>query len=139
MTIKNREDLALALAEGREPMKAGSEAVESLTEKFRMLKTGDQLMFCISLILGVDWVTHPRAMGGLSITSDGFVVSGGLFIGSADELVRNLAGASEAVGLNEAEKEAFRDLFYNTVTDWRMDVDHEARLYGKSPYTREAS
>jgi hypothetical protein len=95
------------------------ELKESLIAKCMRVWGSDRLMFCVSKILGTDWVDHPRAYGGLVITSDGFVQSGGLFIGSVSDLQRNLEGYLEAAELTESERSLFSVLFSKNVQDWR--------------------
>ncbi len=121
--------------EERAELDTQGEVLDSLITKFSRLNTGDTLMFCISTILGTDWVTSPRAAGGLSITSDGFVVSGGLFVGSADDLVRNLVNVCDLLELTEDERDLLYELYRSRVTDWRMTRPLDI-FQGNSPYTR---
>ena len=55
------------------------------------------------------------AISGISITSDGFVIAGGNFIGAVDELEDNLYRMCEHFGTDSSEVE---ELMKNT-TDWR--------------------
>lgn len=51
----------------------------------------------------------------ISITSDGFIIAGGAFLGSADELEGNLNRMCDHFGADSSEVE---ELMKNT-TDWR--------------------
>ena len=93
--------------------------LDSLKAKCREVQTSGQMMFCVCQVLGTDWVTCDHAGGGMSITSDGFVVSGSLFIGSADDLERNLRGFLNAAEVNEDERTLFGAMYSQKVHDWR--------------------
>ena len=71
----------------------------------------------VACILGENW-TSPR-LSHLSITSDGFVVSGDHFIGSAQDLQRNIDNLLEVADLTKEETRVFWELYACNVTDWR--------------------
>lgn len=75
--------------------------------------------YIMSTIVRADWVRAPRGVGHFSITSDGFVVDGGVFLGSAADFQRNIQGYVEAAGLAPAERDLFSRLYSQAVTDWR--------------------
>jgi hypothetical protein len=84
----------------------------------------------VGAIIGHDYGVRDRKGGllsGLSITSDGFVMAnstasdgGGAFIGSADDLNRNLADYQFVLaGENDEDAEEFAKLYAQNVKDWR--------------------
>ena len=79
---------------------------------------GGPLMVAIyEALSGVPWeqrVVKP-SLGGFSITSDGYVVSGSNFLGSAEEFERNLQGLCDH--FNEAE---LYPIFTKNILDWRQ-------------------
>ena len=85
----------------------------------RITGASDQMYFIISTILGAGWVEHPRAYGGFSITSDGFVTSGGLFLGGVDDFERNVKGYVAAAELPKHIENRFWDRYARIVSDWR--------------------
>ena len=84
----------------------------------------------VGAIIGFDYGVRDRKGGllsGLSITSDGYVMAnstasdgGGAFIGSADDLNRNLADYQFVLaGENDEDAEEFAKLYAQNVRDWR--------------------
>ena len=71
----------------------------------------------VASILGEKWTDPP--MGSISITSDGYAISGDCFIGSADDLMRNVQNLIIAAELTSEEKKEFWALYNGKVTDWR--------------------
>jgi hypothetical protein len=83
----------------------------------------------VGAIIGYDYGVRDRKGGllsGLSITSDGYVMANstahesGAFIGSADDLNRNLADYQFVLaGENDEDAEEFARLYATNVKDWR--------------------
>jgi hypothetical protein len=84
----------------------------------------------VGAIIGHDYGVRDSRGGlltGLSITSDGFVTAystasdgGGAFLGTADDLVRNLADYRFTLaGENDEDAEEFDRLYKLNVHDWR--------------------
>ena len=85
----------------------------------------------VGAIIGHDYGVRDRKGGrlsSLSITSDGYVTAhstasdgGGAFIGSADDLDRNLADYRFVLGSERSDEDAeeFDRLYAANVTDWR--------------------
>ena len=71
----------------------------------------------VATILGEQW-TNPT-MGSIYITSDGYAASGDCFIGSVDDLMRNIQNLIIAAELTSEEKKEFWRLYNGKVTDWR--------------------
>lgn len=71
----------------------------------------------LGYILGVKW-TEP-AITGLSITSDGFLVSMSHFLGAASDLETNIRNLFEVVDLSPEHREVFNELFRDKVSDFR--------------------
>lgn len=118
----SNDELGLTQETSGAPEGAGLEDVEeyrSLCAKCREVQTSDRMGWIVSTVLGQDWVTHPRASGGFSITSDGFVVSGGLFVGSLEDFQGNILGFLTAAGVTAAEFELFRGLYSLRVSTWQ--------------------
>lgn len=74
----------------------------------------------VGAVLGEDWA-RPR-LGGLSITSDGFVVSGHHFLGDVSDLERNIHNLLEVAGLTDAERSEWDRLYSQNVSDWRVGM-----------------
>lgn len=96
--------------------------LEAITNKFHpsVFRCSPMFHAVIAYILGQVW-TKP-SLRTLSITSDGFVVSEQNFIGSVEDLERNLGGASAAAELTDAEAVFFYELYRSKVDDWRNRV-----------------
>jgi len=84
----------------------------------------------VGAIIGFDYGVRDRKGGllsGLSITSDGYVMAsstasdgGGAFIGSANDLNRNLADYQFVLaGESDEDAEEFAKLYAQNVKDWR--------------------
>jgi hypothetical protein len=93
---------------------------EAISAKFHpaVFRTGPTMTAILGMVLGERW-TEPT-MDHLTITSDGFVVTMGDFIGCADDLARNLSGACDAAGLTAEERAGFGRLVRAHVTDCRV-------------------
>jgi hypothetical protein len=74
----------------------------------------------VACILGQEW-SNPR-MAWLSIDSQGNVVSDADFIGSADDLDRNLAGVLDTAEVTPSERVLFERLRANGIDDHRREV-----------------
>ena len=124
-----------------------SELLSSTKESYQALKTSQLAGFAerisprnlgfsprmtaiVGAIIGFDYGVRDRKGGllsGLSVTSDGFVMAsstasdgGGAFIGSADDLERNLADYRFTLaGENDEDAEEFAKLYARNVKDWR--------------------
>lgn len=96
---------------------------QSIVNKFHpsVFHTGGKLHAIIAFILEQDGWTTPQLYS-LSITSDGFVVSGDHFIGSVEDLERNLGGAAAHAGLTNVEAVYFEALYRSRTDDWRDRV-----------------
>jgi hypothetical protein len=73
----------------------------------------------VAYILGVKW-TDPE-LRSLAITSDGYVVSDSLFIGSVDDLERNINELLNVAGLTEEELNDWHKRYRFLVIDWRRN------------------
>jgi len=82
-----------------------------------------KMAFIVGAILGEDWASGPRGEKSpgthFHITSDGFVVSGDMFIGSVDDFENNLERLEQAAKLNEEQRKMFALLKSACVTDYR--------------------
>jgi hypothetical protein len=96
----------------------------------RNLGFSPRMTAIVGAIIGHDYGVRDSRGGrltGLSITSDGFVTAGstaayggGAFIGSADDLERNLADYRFTLaGENDEDAEEFDRLYKQNVRDWR--------------------
>ena len=84
------------------------------------IRPSNKLIAIVACILGQKW-TDPR-MTWMSIDSQGIVNSDGDFIGSVDDLDRNLAGLLEAAGVTAEERVLFERLRANGIDDHRREV-----------------
>ena len=109
--------------------------METKTEDFAARVNPSRLGFSpkltaiVGAIIGHDYgvrdgVRGGQLINGLSITSDGFVIAGstasdggGAFIGTADDLARNLDAWK--ADLSPEDREEFSRLYAARVTDWR--------------------
>lgn len=86
------------------------------------LRLSPKMRWIIDSVTGRDFGARgPRGEkpGPISITSDSFVVAGSMFIGSAADLDQNINGVLDAVEATAAEREAFKLIYAQHVTDWR--------------------
>lgn len=102
----------------------GGEAEASILNKIspRSLKLSPKMRFILDCVTGQDY--GARGLRGespmpLSITSDGFIIVGSMFIGEASDLERNVEGVLKTVEATKAEREAFNLMYKKHVTDWR--------------------
>lgn len=72
----------------------------------------------VATIVGEQW-TEPT-IGYISITSDGFLVSGSNFLGSVDDLERNTKNLLDAAELTDEERTEFWKLYHSKIQDWRV-------------------
>ena len=106
------------------PNKQQQTLIAKLAKKLhpRKLNVSPQFGFIIGAILGQAWVTGPRGerseSAHFSITSDGFLLSGGMFIGSMEDCEENMRRIVAPL-LNDQEKELFNALYLGRFTDWR--------------------
>ena len=84
-----------------------------------------QMYLIVSSILGQSWSVglsnqdSLRPGRGFSITSDGFVTSGRLFLGSVAQFVVDIRLYLDAAKLSQADRIAFWALYDDIVSDWR--------------------
>lgn len=97
-----------------------------MLEKLQRVQASDHMWAALCLILGLNWIQNRRASGGISITSDGCAVSGGWFIGSADDLERNVRGFLRAAELTREERVQFQANWDLRVDDWRVRLGYRA-------------
>lgn len=98
--------------------------LEQLIKKMnpRQVAASAQLHYIISSILGQNWVTAPRASGGFTISSDGFVTSGGVFLGEAvEDFERPVLAYIQAAGLTPEEVAFFGERYSQVVLDYRTN------------------
>jgi len=86
----------------------------------RITGASDKMYYIISSIIGADWVTSDRGLGSFSVTSDGFVIDCGLFLGSYDDFKRNVRGYIAVAELTEKELAYFWTLYDMRVHDFRL-------------------
>lgn len=107
-------------------MKASVELVRKLNPR-RFTAMSAKMAAIVGAILGVKF-TEP-SLGGISITSDGFIQSteyyGGVMgrsvhLGDADNLRRNLANLVAAAELTKTELTEFNKLYKEHVDDWQL-------------------
>ena len=86
--------------------------VTHLSAKFHPERFGcsAKLHAILALGFGADWTT-PGLHSHISITSDGFAVSGDHFLGSAHEVLENVQGAMRAANLTDREEKLYRQCF----------------------------
>lgn len=80
-----------------------------------------KMAWILSCILGTDWAKGPRGEAPtrhFSITSDGHVVSGDMYIGDKTDFISNITRLLEVADLDEDERAAFLELYSIRVTDW---------------------
>ena len=85
--------------------------MNSLVEKLhpsRFPNLSGKMVAMVAHVLSVEWTTP--AIREINITSDGFLVSEGDFLGSVNDWGRNLAGLFAAAELTQAEKIWFMKL-----------------------------
>lgn len=82
-----------------------------------------KMAFIVGAIIGEDWAKGPRGETSpgshFSITSDGFVVCGSMFIGDVEDFNGNLERLEQAAKLNEEQRILFAKRKAAVVTDWR--------------------
>lgn len=82
-----------------------------------------KMAFIVGAIIGEDWANGPRGETSpgshFSITSDGGVICGNMFIGAASDFEDNLMRLEQAAKLNEEQRILFAKLKEVVVTDWR--------------------
>lgn len=70
-----------------------------------------KMAFIVGAILGENWASGPRGEQSkgttFSITSDGHVIAGGMYIGVAEEFNDNLERLEQAAKLNEEQRKMF--------------------------------
>ena len=71
----------------------------------------------VGYVLGEKW-TEP-GIAWMSISSDGFVSTESVFIGTAEDLEDNLTRLYQASGLTTPEIKEFDALYRSKVDDWR--------------------
>jgi len=69
---------------------------------------------CLARVPHESRVVSPR-IGSISITSDGFIIADGNFLGSVEDLEKNLYGLCEYFGIETFEA----DILLKNALDWR--------------------
>jgi len=101
--------------------------VDSITSLIAKLSPGQirlspKMRWIIDSLTGQDYGARgPRGEmpAHLSITSDGYVQSGSMFLGDAGELSVNVEGVLQTIGVKPEERKAFDTLRRKNLTDWR--------------------
>lgn len=81
-----------------------------------------KMVAIMGAFLNQDWASPTRGgpLGAFSVTSDGFVMSGNHFLGTAADFESNIKLYVEAAKLNGAERAYWDELYARKVTDWRL-------------------
>lgn len=96
------------------------EIQDSLVKKLnpnRFSAMSGKMAAIVGYVLGEEW-TEP-GIAWMSISSDGFVTTESVFIGSAEDLEDNLTKLYQASGLTTPEIKEFNALYRSKVDDWR--------------------
>lgn len=96
----------------------------SLTNKFHPnnFKCSAKMHAILGCICGESWA-KPELYG-LSVTSDGFVSSMDIFLGSAKDFYNNINGCLDAVEATEEERNWFWHNYDLKVSDWNSTGNH---------------
>lgn len=118
-------DLADALATGRAiALNLTPAPAETFAERInpRRFNFSPKFVALVGAIIGHDYGVRDRRgnhISSISITSDGYIIgSGNAFIGSADDLARNLQDFFTVISAGDKEK--FTTLYAARVKDWRL-------------------
>lgn len=83
-----------------------------------------KMAFIVGAFLGEDWAKGPRGESSLnarfSITSDGFVICGNMFLGDASDFEGNLERLEQSADFNEEQRILFAHLKRDKIKDWRI-------------------
>jgi hypothetical protein len=97
--------------------------LKDLLHPRRFTEMSPKMAFIVGAIIGEDWAKGPRGETSpgshFSITSDGFVICGNMFIGAVDEFDKNLEQLEQAAKLNEEQRILFACLKMMVVIDRR--------------------
>lgn len=100
--------------------------IDNLQKKLhpsRFSNMSPKMAWIISAIIGTDWSKGPRGESPhgahFSITSDGHIISGNMYLGDANEFKENIDNLIKCAELSTQEQQAFDLLFKNKITDWR--------------------
>jgi hypothetical protein len=89
----------------------------------RFTEMSSKMAFIVGAILAEDWASGPHGEKSpgthFHITSDGYVISGNMFIGSVEEFENNLERLEQAAKLNEEQRKMFALLKDSCITDYR--------------------
>jgi len=99
-------------------------ANKTLIEKLSptKLRLSPKMRWIIDSVTAQDYGSRgPRgeAPGHLSITSDGYVLHGNMFIGAFQDMLENFKGVLDTIEATPAERSAFSQLVKFNTTDWR--------------------
>ena len=89
------------------------------------------MAFIVSCIIGANWAKGPRGETpnqSFSITSDGFVTSGNMFIGNKNDFVNNIRILLDVSGLTSMERALFEQLYAEKVQDWSTGYPGKGEL-----------
>ncbi len=90
----------------------------------RFTNMSPKMAFIVGAILGENWASGNRGEQSkdtkFCITSDGFVVSETIFIGSVDDFEDNLERLEQVAKLNEEQRQMFAKLRALAITDYRL-------------------
>ena len=95
-------------------------ATEALVQKLhprRFTEMSSRMAAIVGYVLGQEW-TNPT-IAWLSVTVDGHVVSDSTFIGSAEDLDRNVRTLLEVADLSPEELAEWKRRYVAKVDDWR--------------------
>ena len=94
-----------------------SDKLGDLLHPRRFSAMSPKMTAIVAYVLGEHW-TEPE-VAWLSVSSDGHVVSDAHFIGSGQDLDRNIANLLDAAELTEEQRREWHVLYCAKVDDWR--------------------
>ena len=83
----------------------------------RFTEMSPRMAAIVAYVLGQHW-TEPE-IAWLSVSTDGYVSSDSHFIGSGQDLDRNIANLLDAAELTEEQRQEWHVLYCAKVDDWR--------------------
>ena len=96
-----------------------NKTLATMRAKLARVRASDKMEWIISSIDGSGRVMCAQGGGGFSITSDGHVLSGDLFLGSVVDFERNIRGFASAAKLDDDELALFATMYSEITYDWR--------------------
>jgi hypothetical protein len=93
------------------------EALKSKLDPRRFPGMSGRMAAILGYFLGEEY-TDPQVYS-LSITSDGFLVSGNYFLGAAEDLENNVTRLLDCAGVTKEEEAEFRRIMKQKIQDWR--------------------